>query len=232
MNKILVLHGSDSARIALGPVLERENFSPIWATDVETGLHRAVTLHPQLIILDVPIAGISVIELCSQLRDSMIQTPRIVLSSTSDEVERVLLLEMGADDCIPKPFHARELVARIRAVLRRTAPHGGTTIRFGDVEIEPARRVITRGGKEVKLTPCEYNLLLYFVHNRDKPLTRDTILNSVWGYESYPNTRTVDSHVVRLRSKFEPDPSTPKYFLTIHGVGYRFLTEEPISPSN
>jgi len=224
MNKILVLHGDESSRSTIGTMLEQENFSSIWASDIETGLNRALTQSPRLLLLDLPIAGISGIELCAQLRDSRIRTPIIALSPATDEVERILILEMGADDCIRKPFSARELLARIRAVLRRTALLAERTIRFGDVEIEPERRIITRGGKEVKLTRCEYNLLLYFVQNCDRALTRDAILNSVWGYETYPNTRTVDAHVVKLRSKFEPDPAVPRHFLTVHGVGYRFLT--------
>jgi DNA-binding response OmpR family regulator len=224
MNKILVLHGDENARSPLGTMLEQESLSPIWASDIETGLNKARTQSPQLLLLDLPVAGMSGIELCAQLRDSKIRTPIIVLSPTRDEVDRILILETGADDCMAKPFSMRELSARIRAVLRRTLLSGERTIRFGDVEIEPERRLIMRRGKEVKLTPCEYNLLLYFVQNGNRALTRDAILNSVWGYEAYPNTRTVDAHVVKLRSKFESDPTTPRHFLTIHGVGYRFLT--------
>jgi DNA-binding response OmpR family regulator len=115
------------------------------------------------------------------------------------------------------------LLARIRAVLRRTAPDSLKVIRFSDVEVDIERRLTTRAGHEVKLTPAEYNLLTFFLQNPDRVLTRDVILNSVWGYESYPNTRTVDAHVVRLRQKLEPDSSEPRHFLTIHGVGYRFL---------
>jgi DNA-binding response OmpR family regulator len=223
MNKILVLHGDETVQSTIGAMLAQENLSPIWATDVETGLNRARTQNPQLLLLDLPIAGISGMELCAQLRDSKIRTPIIVLSPTGDEVDRILILEMGADDCMVKPFSMRELSARIRAVLRRTVLGSQKTIRFGDVEIEPERRVILCRGKEVKVTPCEYNLLLYFVQNGDRALTRDAILTSVWGYEAYPNTRTVDMHVLRLRNKFEPDPTVPKHFLTIHGVGYRFV---------
>lgn len=223
MTKILVLHGEENSRNIIGAMLERERFSPIWASDIETGLSGALTQKPELVLLDLPIAGISGADFCALIRDSRIRAPVIAITPTSDEVERILMLEMGADDCIMKPFGTRELLARIHAVLRRTSQKLGKTIRFGDVEIEPDRRVITRQGKEVKLTPCEYNLLLYFVQNSDRPLTRDAILNSVWGYASYPNTRTVDVHVVKLRNKFEPDPSVPKHFLTIHGVGYRFL---------
>ncbi len=223
MHKILVLHGDESVRSTIGTMLEHENLNPIWASNMEAGLNTARTQNPQLLLLHLPVPGMSGLEICAQLRDSKIRTPIIVLSPTGDEVDRILILEMGADDCMVKPFSMRELLARIRALLRRTVLGGERTIRFGDVEIEPERRVIVCRGKQVKVTPCEYNLLLYFVQNADRALTRDTLLNSVWGYEAYPNTRTVDAHVVKLRSKFEPDPTVPKHFLTIHGVGYRFV---------
>jgi DNA-binding response OmpR family regulator len=138
-------------------------------------------------------------------------------------VDKVLLLEVGADDYVVKPFGARELLARIRAVLRRTSGEATRIARFGDVEVDIERRTVTRAGKEVKVTPAEYNLLSFFLQNADRVLTRDLILNSVWGYEYYPNTRTVDAHVVRLRQKFEREPAAPKHFITVHGVGYRFL---------
>jgi DNA-binding response OmpR family regulator len=145
------------------------------------------------------------------------------LGEAADEVEAVLLLELGADDYVMKPFHERELQARIRAVLRRTTCRVGPSIRFGDVEVDFERRAIVRAGEEIKMTRSEYNLLRFFIRNADRALTRDAILTEVWGYESSPNTRTVDAHVVKLRSKLEPDPRLPRHFLTIHGVGYRFL---------
>jgi len=152
-----------------------------------------------------------------------VQTPIIVLSAVGEEIDKVLLLEIGADDYVVKPFGSRELLARIRAVLRRTSPDLQKIIRFADVEIDVERRTTLNRGEEVKLTPAEYNLLLFFLQNPERVLTRDVILNSVWGYESYPNTRTVDAHVVRLRQKLEPEPTTPRHFVTVHGVGYRFL---------
>src|SRR5579885_3624930 len=154
---------------------------------------------------------------------SNVSTPIIVLSALGDEVDKVLLLEIGADDYVVKPFGTRELLARIRAVLRRASPDARKVVHFSDVEVDLERRLVRRRGEELKLTPAEYNLLTYFLQNPDRPLTRDMILNSVWGYEFFPNTRTVDAHVVKLRQKLEPDPNTPRHFLTVHGVGYRFL---------
>ncbi|MGH9437460.1 MAG: response regulator transcription factor [Terriglobia bacterium] len=223
MYKILVLYDENNASTIIGNMMEQEGLIPIWATNLETGLARARSQSPQLLILDLPIPGTGGMEFCAELRSSKIRIPIIVLSPTDDEIERILTLEMGADDYMVKPFNPRELLARMRAVLRRTVLGREPRIRFGEVEIEPERRVIRCRDKEVKVTPCEYNLLLYFVQNPDRALTRDAILNSVWGYEAYLNTRTVDAHIVKLRSKFEPDPAVPKHFLTVHGVGYRFL---------
>jgi DNA-binding response OmpR family regulator len=124
---------------------------------------------------------------------------------------------------VVKPFGSRELLARMRAVLRRSAPDTNAVLSFADVEVDIERRLVHKRGEELKLTRAEYNLLTFFLQNPDRALTRDLILNSVWGYESFPNTRTVDAHVVRLRQKLEPDPNCPRHFLTVHGVGYRFL---------
>ena len=150
------------------------------------------------------------------------KTPLIVLSASGDEIDKVLLLEIGADDYVVKPFGTRELMARIRAVLRRSSTEGTNVVAFGDVEVNLTKRIVKKKGKEIKLTRAEFNLLTYFIQNPDRPLTRDMILNSVWGYESFPNTRTVDAHVVRIRQKLEAIPGTPQHFLTNHAVGYRF----------
>jgi DNA-binding response OmpR family regulator len=223
MKKILVLHDSEGARNTIGTMLEQEDFAPIWASDAETGLDEVRVLKPQLLLIDLPLVRINAVELCLQLRASNIRTPIIVLSESGGDVNKILLLEAGADDYVEKPFSARELLARLRAILRRTEFSYRRTIRFGDVEIDPERRMIICRGNEVMVTPCEYNLLLFFVENAERALTRDALLNSVWGYDQYPNTRTVDAHVSKLRSKFEPNPSTPRHFRTIHGVGYRFV---------
>ena len=147
----------------------------------------------------------------------------VVLSATAGEIDKVRLLEIGADDYMVKPFGVRELLARIRAVLRRTSAEETKVLEFGQVEVDLTRRVVRREGQDLKLTRAEYNLLTYFLQNPDRVLTREVILNSVWGYDSCPLTRTVDAHVVRLRQKLEPEAGRPRHFLTVHGVGYRFL---------
>jgi DNA-binding response OmpR family regulator len=222
MQKILVIDDDESLRDTIGMMLERENFLPILAADGKAGLEKALNLKPQLMLVDLRLPEMSGVELCKRLRADRIQTPIIVLSAIGDEVDKVLLLEVGADDYIVKPFGTRELLARIRALLRRTTPET-KIMRFADVEVDLDRRATSRQANEIKLTPAEYKLLVFFLQNPDRALTRDVILNSVWGYESYPNTRTVDAHVVRLRQKLEPDVNLPRHFLTVHGVGYRFL---------
>jgi DNA-binding response OmpR family regulator len=222
MQKILVIDDDESLRDTIGVMLERENFLPILAADGKSGFEKAITLKPQLLLVDLRLPGMSGVEVCKQLRADRVQTPIIVLSAIGDEVDKVLLLEVGADDYIVKPFGTRELLARIKALLRRTNSET-KTMGFADVEVDLDRRTTTRAGAELKLTPAEYKLLIFFLQNPDRALTRDLILNSVWGYESYPNTRTVDAHVVRLRQKLESDQNVQRHFLTVHGVGYRFL---------
>jgi len=223
MSTILVIDDDESLRDTIGLMLEQEGFRPLLAADGKTGYERALTAKPDLILVDLRLPGMSGIEISKQLRAGNVKTPIIVLSAVGEEVDKVLLREVGADDYVVKPFGARELLARIRAVLRRTSPDARKVAQFGDVLIDFERRVVTRHGESLKMTPAEYNLLTYFLSNPDRPLTRDMILNSVWGYESFPNTRTVDAHVVKLRQKLEEDPNSPRHFLTVHGVGYRFI---------
>lgn len=223
MQTILVIDDDESLRDTVCVMLEQEGFVPVSVGDGKSGFEKAVLLKPQLILVDLRLPGMGGAEICKRLRADGATTPIIVLSAVNEEIDKVLLLEMGADDYVVKPFGSRELLARIRALLRRTTSDT-KVLRFGDIEVDIDRRNTIRGGREVKLTPAEYNLLLFFLRNHDRALTRDAILNSVWGYESYPNSRTVDAHVVRLRQKLEPDPNIPRHFLTVHGVGYRFLS--------
>jgi DNA-binding response OmpR family regulator len=204
-------------------LLEREGFMPMEAEEGRSGLEKALTQTPDLILVDLRLPVMSGVELCKQVRANRLATPIIVLSAVGDEIDKVLLLEMGADDYVVKPFGTRELLARVRAVLRRTSSAATRILTFGQVEVDLERRIVSKEGKEVKTTPAEYNLLSFFLQNAGRVLTRDLILNSVWGYEFYPNTRTVDAHVVKLRQKFEPEPAAPKHFVTVHGVGYRFI---------
>jgi len=223
MQTILFIDDDEGLQDTIAVMLEQEGYRVLAALDGKTGYEKALTLKPDLLIVDLRLPAMSGVDICKQLRAAQIQTPIIVLSAIGEEVDKVLLLEIGADDYVTKPFGRRELLARIRALLRRASPEMHAVLRFSEVEVDLDRRVVSRGAQEVKLTPNEYNLLVYFLQNPDKPLTRDMILNSVWGYDSFPNTRTVDAHVVKLRQKLEPDANLPKHFMTVHGVGYRFI---------
>ena len=222
MDKVLVLSGDESAASFLGAVLQSEHFSPIVATSLDAGLQSICTLDPDVLIIDVPFAGISLAELWMRL-----QLPKnklmIVLGDSGEEIDKVIALEAGADLYIVKPFGTRELIARVRALLRRRKASLSHVFRFGDVEVDCQRRTVECHAQEVKMTPREYNLLLFFLGNVDLPLTRKTLLSSVWGYSGDANTRSLDAHVSKLRKKFEMDPSAPRHFQTIHGVGYRFV---------
>ncbi|MBI4907817.1 MAG: response regulator transcription factor [Acidobacteria bacterium] len=223
MQTILLIDDDESLRDTIALLLEREGYSVVHAANGVAGFDRALTLKPALLLVDLRLPGMSGMQICQQLRAANIRTPIIVLSAIGEEVDKVLLLEIGADDYLVKPFGVRELLARIRAVLRRSAADDRRTLSFGQVEVDIERRMITCRGQELKFTPAEYNLLTYFLQNPDRALTRDMILNSVWGYEYFSSTRTVDAHVVKLRQKLEPEPNVPRHFLTVHGVGYRFM---------
>jgi|SRR5580704_1354167 DNA-binding response OmpR family regulator len=223
METILVIDDDQSLRDTLGIMLEREGYQAVLAPDGRSGFERAIALKPHLILVDLRMPRLSGTEVCKQLRARGMKTPLIVLSAASAELDKVQLLDIGADDYLVKPFGVRELLARIRAVLRRASPEETKVLEFGEVEVDLTRRVVRRAGQELKLTRAEYNLLTYFLQNPDRVLTRDAILNSVWGYDYSLHTRTVDAHVVRLRQKLEPEAGNPRHFLTVHGVGYRFL---------
>ena len=223
MQTVLVIDDDPNVRDTIGVMLEREGFQAALAGDGESGVEQALALKPALILVDLWMPGLSGVEVCRQVRGRGMNTPLIVLSAAGEEMSKVELLDVGADDYVVKPFRVRELLARIRAVLRRAMPEETVVVEFGDVQVNFTRRAVTKRGRELSLTRAEYNLLTYFLQNPDRALTRDVILNSVWGYNSVPHTRTVDAHVVRLRQKLEPEAASPRHFLTVHGVGYRFL---------
>jgi DNA-binding response OmpR family regulator len=225
ISKVLLISDDEESREAIKRMLKREHLPPVVAADAQTGLEQAFSARADVLLLDLNWPGTANMELCKQLRASRIRTPIVVLSGIEEEMEKVLLLEAGADDCVVKPFGLRELLARIRALLRR-ARESTQNRAFGDIEVDLTRRIVTKQGVEVKLTRLEYNLLAYFLEHPGWVVTRDMVLNSVWGYDFYPNTRTVDAHVVRLRQKLESDECGAGYFRTVHGVGYRFVPKD------
>ena len=223
METVLVIDDDYNVRDTIGVLLEQEGFHAVLADDGCVGVQQALAIKPGVIVVDLRMPGLNGAEVCQQLRAIGMKTPLIVLSASAVETDKVRLLDIGADDYVVKPFGTRELLARIRAVLRRTAPDDIRLVEFGEVQVDLTRRIVKKAGQELKLTRAEYNLLTYFLQNTDRALTREMILNSVWGYDWLPHTRTVDAHVVRLRQKLEPDAGRPRHFLTVHGVGYRFL---------
>lgn len=220
--KVIVIEDDPEIRGIVRTLLASEGFEVEEAADGLSALERVFLTQPDLILVDLKLPGLDGAEICKRIRAGRLDTPIIVISAAKEEFDRVLLLELGADDFLVKPFGARELLARIKAVMRRSAPDRGIQS-FANIEVDTARRLVTSRGEEIALSPAEYNLLTYFLRNPNRVLTREMILESVWGFESAPTARTVDSHVVKLRQKLEPDPTAPRYFLTVHGVGYRFV---------
>jgi len=218
----IIIEDDAEIRGIVRTLLSSEGFQVEEAEDGRSGLERVFLIKPDLILVDLRLPGLDGAEICKQVRAGRLDTPMIVISAAKEEFDRVLLLELGADDFLVKPFGARELMARIKAVMRRSVPDRAIRT-FANIEVDSQRRMVTNRGAEISLSPAEYNLLTYFLRNPNRVLTREMILENVWGFESAPTARTVDSHVVKLRQKLEPDPSVPRYFLTVHGVGYRFV---------
>jgi DNA-binding response OmpR family regulator len=223
--KILVVEDEPKMVAGLRDNFEFEGYEVITAADGVEGLQRALEDTPDLVVLDVMMPRLSGLEVCKQLRAQRSSIPIIMLTARGQEVDKVVGLELGADDYVTKPFSIRELLARVKAVLRRTAvvPHNQDQHSFGDVEVDLRRCRVLRSGKAIDISSKEFELLKYFVCHSGETLSRDRLLEEVWGYENYPTTRTVDTHLVRLRQKLEPNPEDPRYFLTVHGTGYRFV---------
>jgi DNA-binding response OmpR family regulator len=223
--KILVVEDEPAMVAGLRDNFEFEGYEVITAQDGIEGLQRALNESPDLVILDVMMPRMSGLEVCKQLRAKRASIPIIMLTARGQEVDKVVGLELGADDYVTKPFSIRELLARVKSVLRRTAvlPKNQDQHSFADVEVDLRRCRVLRSGKALDISSKEFDLLKYFICHAGETLSRDRLLEDVWGYENYPTTRTVDTHLVRLRQKLEPDPEQPQYFLTVHGTGYRFV---------
>jgi two-component system response regulator VicR len=228
---IIVLAIEDDPAIlrGLSDNLRFEGYDVITATDGETGYHLQRERKPDLILLDLMLPRMSGFEFCRKLRGEGIQTPVLMLTARSEEPDRVLGLDLGADDYVTKPFSVRELMARVRALLRRSQPGPDGTpalpddLRFGEAEIDFRSYEARLGGKPVEMTRKEFAVLRFLSSRAGQVVTRDDLLNEVWGYESYPSSRTVDNHVAGLRAKLERDASQPEHIKTVHGVGYKFV---------
>jgi DNA-binding response OmpR family regulator len=224
MQKILIVEDNLDLANGLELNLKKEGYKVFKAATGEDGLKVAIQDCPDLIILDIMLPGISGLDVCRELRNKSIEIPIIMLTAKSDELDRVVGLELGADDYITKPFGVRELLARIRVCLRRQTPQTELPrYRFGHVEIDFEKYRATVRNKALDLTQKEFDLIRFLIRNRDTVLSRDRLLDEVWGYESYPTTRTVDTHILKLRKKLEDDPANPKYILSVYGGGYKFV---------
>jgi len=224
MPRILIVDDEPEMVRGLEDNLRFEGYQTLAAGDGRRGLELALTEGPDLILLDVMMPGMSGWEVCRAIRAKGLDVPVIMLTARGEEADRVQGLELGADDYVAKPFGLRELLARIRAVLRRPGPRQKfEEVAFGDVRVHLRGRQAFKAGREVRLTRKEFDLLRYLLEHRGEVLTRDRLLDEVWGYDQYPTTRTVDTHVLRLRQKFEDDPERPAFILTAHGQGYRFV---------
>ncbi|MCK6605304.1 MAG: response regulator transcription factor [Ignavibacteriaceae bacterium] len=225
MKKILIIEDDPAIRISLTEVLETEHYLVESEEDGEEGLTRAIKGNFDLIILDMMLPGKNGNEICSELRKEGNLTPVIILTSRKDEIDKVLALEMGADDYITKPFSIKELLARMKAVLRRSAGQNFNheKIIIGETEIDFTELTAIRNGENLKLSPTEFKLLQFFLRNEARVISREKLLDEVWGYENYPTTRTIDNFILSLRKKFEKNPAEPVHFITVHSTGYKFL---------
>ena len=223
MPRILIIEDETPMRTALKDVIENEGYRAITAADGESGLKRAVEEKPDLILLDVMMPRLDGYEVCAELRRLANPVPILMLTAKGQVEDRVSGLDAGADDYLVKPFSTEELLARVRALLRRFQKQAKSPakLRLGEVEIDLARQTAMRGKKAIHLTAKEFAMLRLMAESPGEPVTRERFLDVVWGYASFPTTRTVDNHVASLRGKIEADPNAPKWIKTVHGVGYR-----------
>ncbi len=226
MERILVVEDDRAVQKALKRLFEGENFSVEISSDGKSAVEASRRAAPAAIVLDLRLPAMSGREVCQEIKRLSPSVPIIVLSAASDISDKVLLLELGADDYVTKPFSPRELLARVRAALRRNLRTGtGEVSNFAQVSVDFNKMEVLRGGQAVEMTAQEFKTLKFFLQNAERVITRDELLNEVWGYQNYPSTRTVDNHILKLRQKLENDPANPAHFKTVHGVGYKFVRE-------
>jgi len=233
METVLVIEDSRPMQRTLQRLFESDSLHVQIASDGESGLECFRRQTPSVVVLDLKLPRLSGKELCRAFKGDKPAVPIVVLSANAEVDDKVLLLELGADDYVTKPFSPKELLARVRRAMRRSggvarvpsapAESGHEVLAFDDVQIDFTSMEASRGGKPVLLTAQEFKLLRFFSHSPDRVVSRDELLNDVWGYQNYPSTRTVDNHELRLRQKLEPDPANPRFFLTLHGAGYKFV---------
>ena len=224
--RVLIVEDEPGLRLTLTDRLGSEGYAVETASDGEAGLACATSGGYDLIVLDVMLPRMNGFDVCRAARQRGVTTPILMLTARGQVVDKVVGLKLGADDYLTKPFETIELMARLEALLRRrpSAPlPGGDTYRFGEIVVDFRRAEVARGGQAVDLSAREFKLLRHFIEHRGATLSRDALLSDVWGYDEMPLTRTVDVHVAGLRQKLEPNPRSPEYILTVHGLGYKFV---------
>ncbi len=224
--KILILEDDPGISLSIKDELEYEGYTVYQAEDAAQGFRTIKDKTPDLIILDIMLPDMDGYEICKRLRSEGTKTPIIMLTVRDKEIDRVLGLELGADDYVSKPFSLRELLARIKAVLRRTeaTEDSLTSYNFGQIELDFKKYEAKKSGKKLELTPLEFHMLKFFIQNRGEVITRDRFLDRIWGKDNVQvSFRTVDSHIANIRKKIEKNPYSPKHILSIRGVGYKFV---------
>ncbi len=228
MGVILVIEDDERIQKALTRLFQGENYEVRVLSDGVSAKSAVREPGVQAVVLDLMLPKISGRDVCRSIKELQPNLPVIILSAISEVADKVLLLELGADDYMTKPFSPRELLARVQAAIRRSERMGQKRTQlsgFGDVAVDLERSDVSKSGKPVTLTAQEFKLLRYLLENPQRVITRQELLTEVWGYESYPTTRTVDNQVLKLRQKLETNPAEPRYLRTIHGVGYKFVPE-------
>jgi DNA-binding response OmpR family regulator len=225
MERILVIEDDLAVQRALRRTFELAGFDVAVAADGAVAMETFRATLPDIVVLDLRLPGKSGQDICREIKREASNLPILVLSATTDVLDKVLLLELGADDYVTKPFSPRELLARVRAAFRRLhqAAVKVEVFSFDDVEVSFSKMELHRKGQLVPLTPQEFKMLRFFLNNQDRVVSRTELLNEVWGYNNYPTTRTVDTHMLRLRQKLEKEPDDPVRFQTVHGIGYKFV---------
>src|ERR1700756_4773077 len=224
MGTILVIEDDERILKALQRLFSSEGYEIRSASNGKQGLEMFASPGVDAVVLDLMLPEMSGRDVCRSMKLNSPETPVVILSAISDVADKVLLLELGADDYVTKPFSPRELMARVQAAIRRRRrPTQSAVYHFGECEIDFEKMTAKRAGEGVVLTSHEFKLLRFFTENPERVLSRELLLNEVWGYNSYPTTRTVDNQILKLRQKLEPDPANPKHLLTIYGAGYKFV---------
>lgn len=225
MPKVLIIEDEPKMVLGLRDSCEFEGYEVVVARDGEEGLNKVFAAKPDIILLDVMLPLLSGMDVCRTLRSRGIETPIIMLTARSQEIDKVIGLEIGADDYVTKPFSIKELLARVRAHLRRAAKQVADieTFQFSNVELNFKKYKASKAGMELELSAREFDILRYFIKRHGEIVTRDQLLDEVWGYASNPITRTIDNHIAKLRQKIEDTPADPKHIITVHRIGYRFI---------